>query len=502
MPRDVFVSYAHSDDVPPRMAQYGWVTTFVVELKKVLRRKLGGAGADVWQDHQLASNQKVPDTLVQEVRDSRTIVLFMSPGYLQSRWCHDELDTFLRDNQATKNQESVFVVAIEHTDRESWPARVRDLTPIQLYQQTLGGETELLGYPNPPSEGGLPYWTKLNEVAHLIARHLELLNRKQPDVPPIPSGSGLPRSANADVRDAARSLPVVWIAQPTEDLHVQWESLASAIRQRGVNVRPLGHSTYPLSDPATFRASVEADLAASTLVIQLVSAAPGAPIGSGAATTTALQSALALVHAQTSPGVVMLKWRPSEIQLDQIKDEAHRSLLQGAIASGFEQFRQQVLETLDRILRPSPTVPHRAGQSGPDSLSFCVTAGPKDGALSEDVARVIEGMGHVSYVVPASPERDQTQAEYREQLNGLLSDVNGVILVHGRESGLWVQSRHSQVRKVLAQRQRGIWGAYLDAPPAKEASVRILDPGVVSLDCRDGVRAEPILGFVNLVAGR
>ena len=53
MPHDVFVSYAHADDVKPFGEELGWVTIFVEELKKVLRMKMGNPGPDVWMDHLL-----------------------------------------------------------------------------------------------------------------------------------------------------------------------------------------------------------------------------------------------------------------------------------------------------------------------------------------------------------------------------------------------------------------------------------------------------------------
>jgi hypothetical protein len=94
MPHDVFVSYAHSDDECPKGAEFGWVTTFKEELRKLLRRKIGGQGADIWMDHLLTSNDRVTDTLIQTVRDSHTIVLFMSRGYLRSQWCQAEINSF------------------------------------------------------------------------------------------------------------------------------------------------------------------------------------------------------------------------------------------------------------------------------------------------------------------------------------------------------------------------------------------------------------------------
>lgn len=91
---DVFVSYAHADDEPPTGVKNGWVTTLVEELRKVLRRKLGGAGARIWMDHQLAAHHHVTDTLTRKAAGSRTLVLVLSPGFLKSDWCRRELATF------------------------------------------------------------------------------------------------------------------------------------------------------------------------------------------------------------------------------------------------------------------------------------------------------------------------------------------------------------------------------------------------------------------------
>ena len=175
MPHDVFVSYSHADDECPRGAECGWVTTFTEELRKLLRMKIGDQGADIWMDHQLTSNDRVTDTLMQTVRESRTIVLFMSRGYLRSQWCQAEINNFLEQNSAHKNKESVFVIAIDETNRDGWPPRVQELTPIELFKRSRRGAIELLGYPNPPAESGSEYWTKLNELAHLIVKHLDQL---------------------------------------------------------------------------------------------------------------------------------------------------------------------------------------------------------------------------------------------------------------------------------------------------------------------------------------
>jgi hypothetical protein len=431
---------------------------------------------------------------MQKLRDSHTIVLFMSRGYLRSRWCKDEINSFLEQHSAHKNKESVFVVALNETNREEWPTRVQELTPIELFKRSIQGVIEPLGYPNPPPESGSAYWTKLNELAHFIVKHLDQLGTVSRTVPQT---SNVISSASS----SPRILPIVWIAQPTDDLHTEWELLVSAIRQRGADIRPLGHSTYSRSDISAFRSAVEADMAEAELLAQLLSATPGYPFAQGSGNTNSIQSALAKLHMETNSGITFLKWRSQEIDLEHIADTNHRELLQGAIACGFEQFRQQVLGVLDRLMSPKAVQNLSPPASGSASLSLCITSGPKDIQLSNDVANVVGNLGHVPFVVQPAPDQDQSPADYRTLFEDLLSDTNGVILVYGDESALWLQSRHAQVRKVLAQTRRGIWGAWLDGQLPTKPPLRCPDPAVVMLDCRQGVRPEPIQCFINKLSG-
>jgi hypothetical protein len=494
MPYDVFVSYAHADDVCPKGADFGWVTTFKEELSKLLRMKIGAQGAAIWMDHQLTSNDRVADTLMQRVRDSRTIVLFMSRGYLRSQWCQTEINRFLAENSAHKNKESVFVVAIDETNPDDWPTRVQALTPIEFFKCSRTGAIELLGYPNPPTESSSAYWTKLNELAHLIVKHLDQLGTVSRPAPQ-------PRIGTSSASSAQHRLPIVWIAQPTDDLHTKWELLASAIRQHGADVRPRGHSTYSRSDIAAFRFSAEADIADAILLVQLLSTTPGYPFARGSGNTNSIQSFVARLHMETHSGIALLKWRSPEIDLEHIPDTTQKELLQGATACGFEQFRQQVLDILDRFMHPKAVQAFSPPLEGADALSLCITGGPKDVDLSHEVADIIEIMGHVPIVAQSAPDQDQSPAEYRMLFEDLLSGVHGVILVHGNDSALWLQTRHVQVRRVMAQTRRGIWGALLDGPPPAKPPLRFADQAVVMLDCRQGVRPEPIECFIAKLSG-
>ena len=229
-------------------------------------------------DHLLTSNDRVTDTLMQTVRESRTIVLFMSRGYLRSQWCQAEINRFEEENGAHKNKASVFVVAIDETNREDWPTRVRELTPIELFKRSMTGAIELLGYPNPPAESGSAYWAKLNELTHLIVKHLDqlgTLSRTAPQTSNVASSASNPRHI----------LLVVWIAQPTDDLHTDGvprvsDSTTGCRRPpaRTLNIFSLRHLRVPTS--------IEADISGAVLLVQLLSATPGYPFAQGSGTRT------------------------------------------------------------------------------------------------------------------------------------------------------------------------------------------------------------------------
>ena len=58
MPHDLFVSYAHVDNVPLPGAQEGWITTLVTALKTMVTRKLGRPeNFSLWMDPKLAGNE-------------------------------------------------------------------------------------------------------------------------------------------------------------------------------------------------------------------------------------------------------------------------------------------------------------------------------------------------------------------------------------------------------------------------------------------------------------
>src|SRR4029453_18513286 len=243
---DIFVSYAHADDEIPAGAKNGWVTTRVAELNKVLRRKLGGSGARIWMDHQLAANANVLDTLLVTIRGCRIFLLVMSPGYYQSVWCQRELGNFLAQSAAETRKDNVFVVDLEPVSRETWHSALQVLTTIRFWERGFTDQAPRpLGFPVPKSDEDNPYWRNVNELAHLIAEYLRQHAARPPE-----------------------SRAAILLAETTEDLLDHRDAVAAFLRQQGVDVLP--SVDYPRDSRAAFVSAVQRDLARSLAFVQLL----------------------------------------------------------------------------------------------------------------------------------------------------------------------------------------------------------------------------------------
>jgi hypothetical protein len=184
---DVFVSYAHLDDEPPPGSDAGWITTLVRHLQQKIAQKLGHNGFRVWMDHHLAENAQVTPTLINTVRKSATMIIFMSPGYANSAWCQKEMQEFHRLIQSrTTNGSEVFVIHQDEIAREDIPEALRDLIGFQFWSKDgHWGTPQRLGdpLPNPSDQSHGEYFDLVVKVAYRVSAELKRirgLDRSQP----------------------------------------------------------------------------------------------------------------------------------------------------------------------------------------------------------------------------------------------------------------------------------------------------------------------------------
>jgi hypothetical protein len=473
-PWDVFVSYARADDEPPMGAAKGWVTTLADELRKVLRRRLGVREARIFMDHRLAGNEGLNEGLLDAIRGSRTLLLLMSPGYRKSSWCQWELGRFLEAQTERNHRDHVFVLETAPLDRADWHPALQELIPIRFWHrdELADKAPRLMGFPVPKLDEDNPYWRNLNELAHLIAQQLE-----DSDAPPQE-----PRAK-------------VWLAEPTEDLLDEHESVAATLRQQGFLVVPAAH--LPRDGREPYLRSLRDCLEQAILGVQLLGPREGHRPAWGDRSFIALQAAAADEAARTG-GLRVLRWRSRDINLDRVTSADYRALLTGGsvLAQGLEEFKQEILRAggpRAKAAAPgaSPDPPH------PDAAPHVyVNAEAVDRDLGRRVLEALEGFGATSALPPLVAPHDAPDQIRRAQQDQLEA-CDGVVLVYGQAPPGWVQSQWAFARRTLAEQRRTLRAAVLDGPPSEKPQIDLRGPGILTLDCRAGFEPRVLADFVR-----
>ncbi len=474
---DVFVSYAHVDDLPFPGAGSGWVTTLIETLEVLLAQKLGRRDAySLWMDHQLSRHEKLTPEILGNLQASATLLVVLSPGYLASEWCLREKDTFvaaLTGNPLAGSR--VFLIERDKVDLEERPAQFEDLLGYRFWvQEGAGQPPRTLGVPRPdPADPkNLHYFDELTRCCCNLADELKRLRRAAAAAET--NGGAAAPAALAAAAAAADDRPAVLLAEATDDLEDAASALRRALEQAGFRVLP--ESWYP-REPEAFLAAVDQDLARAGLFVQLLSGLAGRkPAGLPEGYVRA-QHARAL-----AAGKPVLQWRNRQLDPAAVEDPEHRAFLDSetVMAVGMEEFRRAVLErAAPPAAAPAPAAADPLG--GP--LVF-VDADAGDLGLAGAVGDVLESRG-LAYSMPM-PAASPAEARADLEQNLLCSDA--LVIVQGGAAPLWVRNQLLMLRKVAWKRERPLSTvALVQGPPGGHEPLALGLPSLITVDCSRGI---------------
>ena len=110
---DYFISYALVDDEKAAGVETGWVSNLKLSLECELSKAIGRRGQleGFWDRADIARNRPLESQIREALRSTAVFVLVLSPGYLNSPWCPQELQWF-REAVATQPRADsrIFVV--------------------------------------------------------------------------------------------------------------------------------------------------------------------------------------------------------------------------------------------------------------------------------------------------------------------------------------------------------------------------------------------------------
>jgi hypothetical protein len=338
---DVFISYAHSDDLPVAGTERGFVSQLVADLKTEVSRKVRN-DIDIWWDHfKLTGDTRVTTEIMTAAAECACIIVVASPAYLRSEWCDRERSAFCQ--KATNRQSGIFLVGMEPIDQGKLPTTLRDLNPYAFYRTLDDGRTTR-PLRTDFQQDKEPYYNRLSQLVQHVAEHLgkSLSCEKSPSQvrgkPPAPPAKGIDPSTRS-----------VLLLDVTDDLLERRAQLKDYLEQEGIAVLPARR--YSRDDMDLHRAQMLEDLACSQACVQIVGGLTG--------DRSDHPRGMAWLRCETirnsgSP-VPFLQWRDPDLDANNITDaDARELIVQPSVRTDrFPDFRRAVAETESASTRDS-----------------------------------------------------------------------------------------------------------------------------------------------------
>ena len=173
---DIFISYAHIDNLALETGQEGWIDHFHKALK-IRLAQLRGEKPRIWRDLKLNGNDYFSDTILEQFPKVALLVSILSPRYLKSEWCIRELEHFY--DAASRaigvriaDKSRIFKVIKTDVPFEKHPEVLKPLIGYAFYEADEAGRPREFS-PIFGVESKHRYLAKLEDLAYDICKTLE-----------------------------------------------------------------------------------------------------------------------------------------------------------------------------------------------------------------------------------------------------------------------------------------------------------------------------------------
>jgi hypothetical protein len=489
---DVFVSFATLDD-EALSGDTPWVSTFVTDLKKALRIRLG-AREDLevyFTNHgSLGTGLNLKKSLAEMAQACAAFVAVTSPAYVAGEWTMFELNEF---QTAMGSGGRVFAIEYSPLDRpEDYPAALGELKRAPFWKASTTGTPMTL------APGSELYRQAVLDLTEQIKNQLKMLKEEAERAVEAARAASAAQQAVAGATVAAAPaaaaslagaaaapsphVRTVFLAQVmTDDLEEDRDQVRRYLEQYSVPVVPA--SEYPLGG-VDFTEAVTHDLSLPNLLfVQLLGRRPAKRPPDLPAGYDKFQCEMA-----ASRNIPILQWIRPDVDIGAVTDAQHQALLSGehVRAVGLEAFKKEVLQ---KAIEPPKEAPL------PIDPFIFINADKADLELAQ-IWREAFKKEHIDAAIPVM---DGPAEEVRRDLEERLMECDALLMIYGKAEQTWARAQAMRARKLKAQRREALrhWALCFGPPPRDpkpDLGVTLKD--LIELDCTNGVTVESVRQFL------
>ncbi len=424
---DIFVSYAAVDNQALPSEEAGWVTYFINTLKIRVAHKLGTDAYSLWINYQSHTDEHIVaklKTYLEHLENSATFILILSPGYLVSTECRQELDSFL--SRVGNKWGRIF--KIEYHPTELIP-ELKDILGYRFWKHDIAGKIHSLGYPkpNPSDDKHYEYYIQIDNLATDLVEKLKDLKKE------IDNDGKL-----IEYDKKLKPKASIFLAQVSDDLSLQREELKRNLELQGYSVLPQNHF-YFFSDEQKLCQAIDEDLEKSKIFVQLLSQIN--PLRSVGMSTPQLQYDRA---CRLNKEIV--QWRNPNLDINSVTETTYRTLLTQStvMATGMVEFQEYLFRRLNSE-EPTP-------EPSPQELIF-VIAEPNHTLLAQKIANILTEKHGLSSVLPMEISDTTTATQLREDLETNLQFCSAVLMLYNHSHELpWLRNQLLYCHRIRSRR--------------------------------------------------
>jgi hypothetical protein len=489
--RDIFISYTHKDNLSLTDEELGWVDRFHRAIQVRLTQLLGRESAVFYDSAVMSGSDRLTPKIESEVRDTKVLISIVSPGYLRSTWCNQELELFARTSlpehstaQLDTKSRIIKVVKlpVDQALEKQATVDLSDVLGHEFYQMDKRGiPCEVDAEPPDHRE----FVRRVNELAYDIRNMLSMLGDEEgarPD-PVAPSGR------------------VVYLAETTSDLAEDAERLRRALQQYGHTVLPQGRYGYG----PDYAQNAQEDLAKADVSVHCVGSSYGSVPERQQKSVVALQydiagDEIARRAEQKKPPLKRFAWSPPGITADEPLQEAFIARLRDEatlLETPFETLKTSVQQALEA---PRPAAPEPV-KIGPAAEAAAVTVYLVFDSSDADAVKPLDDWLFDNGYEVLQPIFSGDEAQIRKNDESCLVACDAVLVFCGAAPADWLRQRVLDLQKAFAYgRQRPFLArGVIVADPQTADKDRFRSHSVVKMEMYGAFSADALGPFLTTI---
>lgn len=431
---DIYISFAHLDNLD------GWVNRFHEHLNIWLARRFGKMGMiKTWKDSFLDPGRLFDQTIQSRINESALFLTVTSNAYLESEYCHKELEWFYDKAQQDAlgglmigEHFRIINVLITNISYEKWPEKYGHTSGFPFHDAK---SKNMIGYPMDTRDKA--FSVQLRKLVDSISEILKIARKSKIE--------------NMKSTDVIASYPIkktfsVFIAGVSDSLAAVRERIVAELRSSGVFTIA---DVPPPYDASSHDRILQEIARNSKLWIHLLDHLPGRKID-GKYDITYPQKQLELGMAFAESQII---WAPKTLDFDEVKDINQRTLLKRFENSKFNQtnydfLRVSVTDLILEIMEKIDQIKHfPTPNSSIISPAVLLDTHSIDHLHAIQLSNYLSENRITSYINPLEDNPRHNIKEFEKRLN----QVNSLVIIYGRVSKEWVLERlNTAIQMIIA----------------------------------------------------